>query len=512
MTLRGLGATRRADRRHRRHRAAARPLHGATSTKAGRRASTASSGRSSGSSTAPAGSIPSASSAGTSTRSRCSRSASSAFFLLYVIQRVQSGLPFNPTDMANVQPALSFNTAVSFVTNTNWQSYAGETHDEPPHPDGGPHGAAVRVGGRRHGGDGRADPRARPAPGSARSATSGSTSIRTTFRILLPLAFVFAIVLLATGVIQNTHGFTDGAHGRRRDAEDPRRPEREHGVDQAARHERRRLLQRQLRAPVLEPDRAQRLPRALRDPDHPVRARVHVRADGQGQAPGLRGVRDHVRASGWRSAWSRSSPRSAATRSSTPAGVTQTVTATSPGGNVEGKEVRFGPTASGAVVRVDDRHVERLGQLDARQLHAARRHDVPGAHEARRDQPRRCRRRPERPARLGDPGGVHRRAHGRANTGVPRQEDPGRRGEAGRDLHPGDAGDRAHRHRDLDVRADRCRTSRSSTRARTASPSCIYAFTSAGNNNGSAFAGLTANTALHEHARSPSRCCSAASS
>src|SRR6187399_1513621 len=47
--------------------------------------------------------------------------------LLYVMQRVQSSLPFNPTDMVNVAPALSFNTAVSFVTNTNWQSYAGET-------------------------------------------------------------------------------------------------------------------------------------------------------------------------------------------------------------------------------------------------------------------------------------------------------------------------------------------------------------------------------------------------
>ena len=35
-------------------------------------------------------------------------------------------LPFNPTDMVNVAPALSFNTAVSFMTNTNWQSYGGE--------------------------------------------------------------------------------------------------------------------------------------------------------------------------------------------------------------------------------------------------------------------------------------------------------------------------------------------------------------------------------------------------
>ena len=57
-------------------------------------------------------------------------------------------------------------------------------------------------------------------------------------------------------------------------------------------------------------------------------------------------------------------------------GVTQTVTATSPGGNAEGKEVRFGPTASGAVVRIDHRHLERFRELDARQLHARGRDDV----------------------------------------------------------------------------------------------------------------------------------------
>ena len=182
-----------------------------------------------------------------------------------MIQRVQSGLPFNPTDMANVQPALSFNTAVSFVTNTNWQSYAGETHAEPPHPDGGADRAAVRLGRGRHGGDGRAD------PGLARAGqrTVGNfwvDLVRTTFRILLPLAFVFAIVLLATGVIQNTHGFTDVHTVAGATQKIPGGPNASHGVDQAARHQRRRLLQRQLRAPVLEPDGHQQLPRALRDP------------------------------------------------------------------------------------------------------------------------------------------------------------------------------------------------------------------------------------------------------
>ncbi len=43
------------------------------------------------------------------------------------------------------------------------------------------------------------------------------------------------------------------------------------------------------------------------------------------------------------------------------------------GGNMEGKEIRFGPAASGLWAAIDDRHVERLGQLDARQLHAPRR-------------------------------------------------------------------------------------------------------------------------------------------
>ncbi len=47
--------------------------------------------------------------------------------LLYLIQRVQGFLPFNPQKFAAVPPDLAFNTAASFTTNTNWQNYAGET-------------------------------------------------------------------------------------------------------------------------------------------------------------------------------------------------------------------------------------------------------------------------------------------------------------------------------------------------------------------------------------------------
>ena len=46
---------------------------------------------------------------------------------LYAIQRLQGVLPLNPQNFSETSPELSFNTAVSFVTNTNWQSYGGET-------------------------------------------------------------------------------------------------------------------------------------------------------------------------------------------------------------------------------------------------------------------------------------------------------------------------------------------------------------------------------------------------
>jgi K+-transporting ATPase ATPase A chain len=49
------------------------------------------------------------------------------FFLLYGLMRLQTLLPFNPADQSAVAPDLSFNTAISFVTNTNWQNYGGES-------------------------------------------------------------------------------------------------------------------------------------------------------------------------------------------------------------------------------------------------------------------------------------------------------------------------------------------------------------------------------------------------
>ena len=98
------------------------------------------------------------------------------------------------------------------------------------------------------------------------------------------------------------------------------------------------------------------------------------------------------------------------------------------GGNMEGKEVRFGAAASALFAGVDDRHLDRRGQL--RCTTASRR----SAARSRSCNimlgevtPGRRRRRAVRHADLRAARGVHRRADGRANAGVPRQEDPGAR-------------------------------------------------------------------------------------
>ena len=75
---------------------------------------------------------------------------------------------------AAVEPGLAFNTAVSFVTNTNWQSYVPRDDHELSRPDGRAHGAQFRLGRDRHRARRRADPRLRAPLGRRRSAISGS--------------------------------------------------------------------------------------------------------------------------------------------------------------------------------------------------------------------------------------------------------------------------------------------------------------------------------------------------
>ena len=130
-----------------------------------------------------------------------------SFLVVYALQRLQGSLPFNPTNVAAVPAFGAFNTAVSFMTNTNWQSYGGEpTMSHLTQMVGlavqnfvsAAAGMAVVVALIR---------------GLARRGrrTLGNFWVdltRTILRILLPLSFVVALVLAGGGVIQNLSGFT----------------------------------------------------------------------------------------------------------------------------------------------------------------------------------------------------------------------------------------------------------------------------------------------------------------
>ena len=97
--------------------------------------------------------------------------------VVYALQRLQQWLPLNPQAHGRgVSPDSAFNTATSFVTNTNWQGYGGESTMSYLTQM---LGLAVQnfvSAATGHGGAGRADPRLRAQGGRAASATSGSTS------------------------------------------------------------------------------------------------------------------------------------------------------------------------------------------------------------------------------------------------------------------------------------------------------------------------------------------------
>ena len=95
--------------------------------------------------------------------------------VVYALQRLQGVLPLNPQGLPAVAPDLAFNTAVSFATNTNWQSYGGETTMSYLTQMLGLTVQNFRLGGDGHGGAGGADARAGAPLGARPSATSGWT-------------------------------------------------------------------------------------------------------------------------------------------------------------------------------------------------------------------------------------------------------------------------------------------------------------------------------------------------
>ena len=180
----------------------------------------------------------------------------------YAIQRLQHLLPFNPQKLGPVEALSSFNTAASFTTNTNWQGYVGETtmsyfsqmaglawHNFISAAAGIAIAIALARGITRRG-DGK-------GPGTIGNFWVDLT--RATVYILLPIcARVRAGVRLA-GDDPEPLSLPGGADPRGRQADDRARAGGLAGGDQAARDERRRLLQRQRLPPLREPEPAHEL-------------------------------------------------------------------------------------------------------------------------------------------------------------------------------------------------------------------------------------------------------------
>ncbi|MEK6703227.1 MAG: potassium-transporting ATPase subunit KdpA, partial [Planctomycetota bacterium] len=123
------------------------------------------------------------------------------FGVVFALQVLQSSLPANPQGLADVEPSSAFNTAISFVTNTNWQGYGGEvTMSYLTQMLGlsvqnflsAATGMAVLV----------ALIRGLVKKHSTDIGNAWVDLTRSTLYILLPLSFIFAIFLVSQGVVQ----------------------------------------------------------------------------------------------------------------------------------------------------------------------------------------------------------------------------------------------------------------------------------------------------------------------
>src|SRR5471032_1563925 len=120
----------------------------------------------------------------------------------YFILRFQDHLPLNPQNFPGLAPALAFNTAASFTTNTNWQSYVGEStmsyfsqmvalaiHNFTSAASGIAIAAALVRGIARH---------------SVKTIGNfWADTVRVTYYLLVPICVVFALFLVSQGMIQN---------------------------------------------------------------------------------------------------------------------------------------------------------------------------------------------------------------------------------------------------------------------------------------------------------------------
>lgn len=138
------------------------------------------------------------------------------FLSLYMILRLQAYLPFNPAGLPGVAPDLAFNTAISFLTNTNWQAYSGESTMSNFSQMAGlavhnflsaATGIALAM----------AVTRAFARSGSATLGNFWVDLTRSTLYVLLPLSIVVGLAMVALGVPQSLSAALDattleGAH------------------------------------------------------------------------------------------------------------------------------------------------------------------------------------------------------------------------------------------------------------------------------------------------------------
>ena len=290
--------------------------------------------------------------------------------VVYLLQRLQGVLPLNPQGLGAVTPDSSFNTAVSFATNTNWQGYGGETTMSYLTQMLG-----LTVQNFVSAAAGMATLAAFIRGFSRRSAeTIGNFWVdltRTTLYILLPLSFVLALVLVSQGVVQTFGEYAKVTVVQPTQYDVPETDKDGKPVldDKGQPKMTKATLSEQVLAvgpaasqiaikqlgtngggffnvnsahPVRERDAALELPRAPLDPRDLRRALLHVRRHGRGHPPGLgRPGRDDRRLRR-RCSPSASSAEQRGCRRSASLGVDHQASDLQAGGNMEGKEVRFG--------------------------------------------------------------------------------------------------------------------------------------------------------------------------
>jgi K+-transporting ATPase ATPase A chain len=258
----------------------------------------------------------------------------------YGFERLQHLLPWNPQGLANVGPDLAWNTAASFTTNTNWQSYTPETTMSYLTQMAGlayhnflsaAMGIAVAV----------ALIRAIKRTSSGTIGNFWVDTTRTLLYVLLPASIIGALLLVAQGVPQNLHAYTT-AHTLEQPGQTQtiaQGPRGLAGSHQGNGHQRRRILQRQQRPSLREPHAAHQPLRNV--PDLLIGAGLTYTLGRMTGSPGhgwaVLAAMFVLFSAGFTTVyWAESHPHLLIH------GAAQTGTATAPAGNMEGKEVRFG--------------------------------------------------------------------------------------------------------------------------------------------------------------------------